>query len=390
MPDLPRAGCATYLASLSTVPGLRDWVAQAATSNCATSRRLARFRTAPGVTSPRGPRQTSPAMPVASACTAPSGASRSTSPIPTCAPSCRTGCSARWMPGPHPGAKGGGHMVVHFPLHHLVRLQPRHRDGRSGGHHARTLETMAPVVARAETLGITLVVENCEDRDPQERVDLVRAFASPAVAVSLDTGHAHYAHGSTAAPPVDTHVRAAGPLLAHVHLQEPMAWPTGIGRFGQGHDPLARAVPGAGRTAADAPPHHRDGASRRHPRLGPVSRGRAAGRLNDRPIPAARPRPLPAGPQENAHVTASMARPSVSATAESGVRYKCDLRQPAVKLADKPDMGHQRRDIRIAWKRAASPEAPVPHDPLPHGPPAPCAVGQYRPPRSPHADAGRG
>jgi sugar phosphate isomerase/epimerase len=38
--------------------------------------------------------------------------------------------------------------------------------------------------------------------------------------VSVDTGHAHYAHVSTGAPPVDVFVRAAGARLAHVHLQD--------------------------------------------------------------------------------------------------------------------------------------------------------------------------
>jgi sugar phosphate isomerase/epimerase len=40
------------------------------------------------------------------------------------------------------------------------------------------------------------------------------------VRVSLDTGHAHYAHASTGAPPVDYYVDAAGDMLTHVHLQD--------------------------------------------------------------------------------------------------------------------------------------------------------------------------
>ena len=34
------------------------------------------------------------------------------------------------------------------------------------------------------------------------------------------TGHAHYAHVSTGAPPVDYYVDAAGDDLAHVHIQD--------------------------------------------------------------------------------------------------------------------------------------------------------------------------
>ena len=40
------------------------------------------------------------------------------------------------------------------------------------------------------------------------------------MAVSIDTGHAHYAHGSTGAPPVDYYVRRAGNRVEHIHLQD--------------------------------------------------------------------------------------------------------------------------------------------------------------------------
>ena len=38
--------------------------------------------------------------------------------------------------------------------------------------------------------------------------------------MSIDTGHAHYAHGSTGAPPVDYDIRRAGNRLEHIHLQD--------------------------------------------------------------------------------------------------------------------------------------------------------------------------
>ena len=79
---------------------------------------------------------------------------------------------------------------------------------------------LAPVVQRAEAEGITLVIENIEDIDPQDRHDLARALGSDAVKLSLDTGHAQYAHGATGAAPVDYFVTAAGADLAHVHLQD--------------------------------------------------------------------------------------------------------------------------------------------------------------------------
>jgi sugar phosphate isomerase/epimerase len=81
-------------------------------------------------------------------------------------------------------------------------------------------DTLAPVVTRAAEQGVTLVVENIEDIDPADRKRLVESFASPNVRLSIDTGHAHYAHVSTGAPPVDYFVNSAGEMLAHVHLQD--------------------------------------------------------------------------------------------------------------------------------------------------------------------------
>jgi sugar phosphate isomerase/epimerase len=87
----------------------------------------------------------------------------------------------------------------------------------------------------AEDHGIEIVLENCEDRDPAERVALAASFNSPALRVSLDTGHAHYAHGATGAPPVDAFIRAAGPALAHVHLQDADAVADRHWALGQGN-----------------------------------------------------------------------------------------------------------------------------------------------------------
>jgi sugar phosphate isomerase/epimerase len=80
--------------------------------------------------------------------------------------------------------------------------------------------TMRDAVRQAEDIGAVIVLENIEDIDQHVRVALVDSFNSPAVAVSIDTGHAHYAHGSTGAPPVDYYVKAAGNRLQHVHLQD--------------------------------------------------------------------------------------------------------------------------------------------------------------------------
>jgi sugar phosphate isomerase/epimerase len=67
---------------------------------------------------------------------------------------------------------------------------------------------------------VVFVIENIEDKNPADRRALAESFASPAVRLSIDTGHAHYAHGSTGAPPVDYYVLAAEGMLDHVHIQD--------------------------------------------------------------------------------------------------------------------------------------------------------------------------
>ena len=118
------------------------------------------------------------------------------------------------------GRPGTGHMVVHSPF----KTWDWHNLDRGPGERAskieRVHETLREIVGRAEDEGVVIVIENVEDKDPRDRVALARSFNSPAVKVSLDTGHAHYAHGATGAPPVDQYVRAAGAMLAHVHLQD--------------------------------------------------------------------------------------------------------------------------------------------------------------------------
>ncbi len=116
--------------------------------------------------------------------------------------------------------RGGGHMVVHSPYTtwHWYNRGTFHDDG--AGIQERTHATLGPAVRKAEDHGIEIVLENCEDKDPAERVALAASFNSAAVRVSVDTGHAHYAHGATGAPPVDVFLTTAGAALAHVHLQD--------------------------------------------------------------------------------------------------------------------------------------------------------------------------
>jgi sugar phosphate isomerase/epimerase len=118
------------------------------------------------------------------------------------------------------GEKGGGHMVVHSPSstwdYNHYDCYPGYRERQF----ERVHRCLKEAVKKAESMGAVIVIENCDDKDPRFRVDLARSFESPAVRVSLDTGHALYAQHTTGGPPVDYFVNVAGPMLAHVHLQD--------------------------------------------------------------------------------------------------------------------------------------------------------------------------
>jgi sugar phosphate isomerase/epimerase len=99
-----------------------------------------------------------------------------------------------------------------------------------------THQTLDAAVKRAEDQGCVFVLENIEDKDPADRRKLVESFNSPAFALSIDTGHAAYAFGSTGAPPVDYYVLDASEQLQHVHLQDADGyadrhWPVGHGNL---------------------------------------------------------------------------------------------------------------------------------------------------------------
>lgn len=112
------------------------------------------------------------------------------------------------------------HMVIHSPYTTWFDFNRFNYPNADAVVRDAVHETLRPIVVRAEQEGVTLVLENIEDRDPELRVQLAASFNSEAVKVSLDTGHAHYAHGSTGAPPVDYFIAVAGDALAHVHLQD--------------------------------------------------------------------------------------------------------------------------------------------------------------------------
>lgn len=123
-------------------------------------------------------------------------------------------------------ALGATQMVTHSPFTtwgHFNKFNYPPREGFATARAERISkvhDVLRDVVRRAEESGVTLVIENIEDVDPRDRRELVDSFASPNVRLSIDTGHAHYAHGVTGAPPVDYFVADAGTQLAHVHLQD--------------------------------------------------------------------------------------------------------------------------------------------------------------------------
>src|SRR3569833_2167655 len=115
---------------------------------------------------------------------------------------------------------GATHMVVHSPYttwdYNNLDMMPDARTSLI----ERVDATLTDVIARAENIGCTIVIENIEDKDPLDRAELASAPGTGNARASLDTGHANYAHHSTGAPPVDHYVEAAGEILAHVQLQD--------------------------------------------------------------------------------------------------------------------------------------------------------------------------
>lgn len=111
-------------------------------------------------------------------------------------------------------------MVIHSPYTTWDHNNLDQYDTGHSGVIERAHETLRTVVRRAEAQGVQLVIENIEDMNPADRLHLARSFDSDAVKLSIDTGHAHYAHVTNGAPPVDYFVKSAGNMLHHIHLQD--------------------------------------------------------------------------------------------------------------------------------------------------------------------------
>jgi sugar phosphate isomerase/epimerase len=142
---------------------------------------------------------------------------------------------------------GATQIVIHSPYttwsYNNLDKETRGRDQMIEDVHA----CIGATVKRAEGLDIQFVIENIEDKAPLDRRALAESFDSPAVRLSIDTGHAHYAHGATGGPPVDYYVLAAAGMLEHVHIQDADGyadrhWRPGVGtiRWAAVFEALAR------------------------------------------------------------------------------------------------------------------------------------------------------
>ncbi len=117
-------------------------------------------------------------------------------------------------------ALGAVQMVIHSPFDlwdaHNFGNGPKDRERRV----AAILDTLKPALARAADQGVTMVLENIQDVAPDHRAAVIAAADSPAIKLSVDTGHANWAFAMAGAPPPDRFISEAGNDLAHVHLQD--------------------------------------------------------------------------------------------------------------------------------------------------------------------------
>ena len=117
-------------------------------------------------------------------------------------------------------ALSGTHMVIHSPFNHWMvnnrvnfpQIKPQMIEAAA--------DCLTPVLARAAEIGCTLMLENCDDCDPLDRLDVIATLDHPNLMASIDTGHADIVHGRYNAPPVTDFITQAGAHLGHVHLQD--------------------------------------------------------------------------------------------------------------------------------------------------------------------------
>lgn len=122
-------------------------------------------------------------------------------------------------------ALGARQMVIHSPFNNWAEYN-RFNFVKPG--FATLVEQVAadvknllgPALKLGEAHGVQMVVENIMDINPATRREMIDAIGSPALAVSIDTGHAQISQRASNAPPVDLFVRDAGNMLKHMHIQD--------------------------------------------------------------------------------------------------------------------------------------------------------------------------
>lgn len=134
------------------------------------------------------------------------------------------------------GALEARQMVLHSPYTHWNHSNLDNSQHSRQSMVSAILETLKPALARARALGVEMVLENIQDIDPAARGEVVAQADSPALRLSVDTGHAHWAHVVCGAAPADRFITAAGEKLGHVHLQDSDGyadrhWPLGCGNI---------------------------------------------------------------------------------------------------------------------------------------------------------------
>jgi len=130
-------------------------------------------------------------------------------------------------------------MVLHSPYDHWDLTNLDNNARARGKRISAVLDTLAPALRRAEALGVEMVLENIQDVDPRDRAAVVEAADSPALRLSVDVGHAYWAHVMAGGPPVDRFVSFAGDLLTHVHLQDADGYADRHWVLGEGTIPFA-------------------------------------------------------------------------------------------------------------------------------------------------------
>ncbi len=126
----------------------------------------------------------------------------------------------RYMDALEFGAElGARHMVLHSPFtifgHALVEhTMPESLQGTIDAVHT----TLEKPLAFAAQIGCTLVIETIKDTNPVPLCALVSSFDHN-VGLSIDVGHTLITE-QFGGPVAHEWVRAVGPLLAHVHIQD--------------------------------------------------------------------------------------------------------------------------------------------------------------------------